>query len=172
MKLVGISFLATLVFALGAVAAPAAARADEVLQPPSGPVLVTNPPVQPGAPGGPQRDPQRAAQKRAQLQALRQTLLQTFDANGDGKLGPRERMHAIKVLRRIERRLANGPGGGAGAAGPNRQGKRQRMQKFIQRYDTNGDGNVGPREMPPGAADKLRRFDRNRNGWVDPNEVE
>jgi EF hand domain-containing protein len=169
MKLVGFSFVAMLGLA---VAVPGAARADEVLQPPSGPVyVVADPPVEvqavriaPGAPAG--RDPQRAAQRRAQLQALRAALLQAFDKNGDGRLGPRERMHAIKVLQRIEKKLAQG-------GGPNRQGKRQMMmRRFIQRYDMNGDGQVGPREMPPAAADRLRRFDRNRDGWVEPNEIE
>jgi hypothetical protein len=44
------------------------------------------------------------------------------------------------------------------------------MRRFIERYDTNGDGNVGPREVPRGAADRLRKFDRNNDGWVEPGE--
>lgn len=42
---------------------------------------------------------------------------------------------------------------------------------FMRRYDVNGDGQVGPREMPSGAADRLRPFDRDRDGWVEPNEL-
>jgi hypothetical protein len=45
------------------------------------------------------------------------------------------------------------------------------MRRFIQRFDTNGDGNVDRSEMPRGAARKLRRMDRDRDGWVEPSEV-
>jgi Ca2+-binding EF-hand superfamily protein len=147
-------------------ALPAAARADEVLNPPSGPVYeqVNNPQGMPAP-----RDPQQ----RAKNQQLKKALLAQFDRNGDGRLGPRERMHAIKVLRRIEMRLAGrgqqGQGQGQGMNGPQRgQGKRQ---KFIQRFDTNGDGNVDRSEMPPGAARRMRRFDRDRDGWIEPGEA-
>jgi hypothetical protein len=41
----------------------------------------------------------------------------------------------------------------------------------MQRYDRNRDGNVGPREMPPGLADELRPLDRDGDGWLDNNEL-
>ena len=87
-------------------------------------------------------------------------MLEAFDVNGDGRLGPRERMRALQVLRRIEMRLAT--------PGMQRRGAR----RFIQRYDLNGDGNLGPREMPPAQADRLRRLDRDRDGWVEPQEYD
>ena len=152
-------------------ALPAAARADDVLNPPSGPVYVeVNNPQ--GAPAP--RDPQQ----RAKNQQLKKALLAHFDRNGDGKLGPRERMHAIKVLRRIEMRLAGRAGqqgqqGQQGRQGPAMGDPQRRMkmrQKFIRRFDTNGDGNVDRSEMPPGAARKMRRFDRDHDGWIEPGE--
>ena len=133
-------------------ALPAVAAADEVYAP-SGPVYVEDQAAQPQGP------------RKGQAQKLRRALMEQFDVNGDGRLGPRERMRAIRVLRKIERRLA-----GDGAARP--EGRRGRMRKFIQRHDRNGDGQVGPQEMPPGAAGKLRRFDRDRDGWVDEREIE
>jgi hypothetical protein len=48
-----------------------------------------------------QRDPQRVAKR----QRLRRALIEQFDVNGDGRLGPRERMRAARVLRRIEQRM-------------------------------------------------------------------
>jgi hypothetical protein len=147
------------------------ASADELLRPPGGPVPVSDAaPVQPGAlprsPAAMQRGP--AAMQRGpramQRQQLRRALVSTFDANGDGRLGPRERMRALRALRRIERRLATPDGA------PNTRGRAAR--NAIRRYDLNGDGTVGPGEMPPAAARKLRRLDRDRDGWVDPNEYE
>ena len=38
---------------------------------------------------------------------------------------------------------------------------------MIEHYDLNGDGRVGPGEMPPAMARKLRHLDRNGDGWVD-----
>ena len=118
-------------------ALPAAARADEGLNPPGGPVRV---------------------EQRAKNKALKQALMAQFDVNGDGRLEPRERMRAVRVLRRIEMKLA-----GKGMNG-------QRRQRFIKRFDTNHDGNVDRNEMPPGAARKLRRFDRDGDGWLEPRE--
>lgn len=109
-------------------ALPAIANAD-TLYPPSGPVVVEDdlgtelleaeqpaPPQQPArpgmprwqpGPGGPQQaGPQHAGPRAAQRRALRQALMQQFDVNGDGRLGPRERMRAIRMLRRLERQLA------------------------------------------------------------------
>ena len=96
-----------------------------------------------------------ADEQRAKNKALRAALMTRFDANGDGRLGPRERMRAARVLRRIEMKLA---------------GKGQLRRKIIRRFDANRDGNVDQREMPPRAARKLRRFDRDRDGWLEPNE--
>ncbi len=73
-------------------------------------------------------------------------MLEKFDANGDGQLQPAERKQAKQALRE------------------------RRVQRFIRRFDTNRDGNVGPDEMPPGAALKLRRLDANGDGWVQPGE--
>jgi len=161
--------LAALVIA-SLLAVPAAARADEVLHPPGGPVYVEADDVE--APvyveaNNPQDGPQRAQQQQKNRR-LKRALVQQFDRNGDGRLGPRERMHAIRVLARIQRRLA----GRDGQQGQPPQGQqRPQMRRFIQRFDTNGDGNVDRSEMPPGAARKLRRLDRDRDGWVEPGEV-
>ena len=129
-------------------ALPAAARADEVLNPPGG-------------------DPQQ----RHKNKELKRALMQQFDMNGDGRLGPRERMRAVRVLERIQQKLA-GRDGAQGAQGAQAQGQRpKKMRRFIQRFDTNHDGTVDRSEMPPGAARKLRRLDRDRDGWVEPAEV-
>lgn len=177
--------LAVLALILG-LAAPSVASAD-TLDPPGGPVYVDTDagPPPPRAERGPrgQRDPrgqrgqrgQRDPQAVANRQKLRQALLVQFDANGDGKLGPRERMRAVRVLRRIEQRLATGPQQGQGqrqgGQGRARPGRDQQYRRFMRRYDVNGDGQVGPREVPRGAADRLRKFDRNGDGWVDQNEM-
>ena len=95
-------------------------------------------------------------EQRMKNRALKQALMAQFDTNGDGRLGPRERMRAIKVLRRIEMKLA---------------GSGMQRKRFIQRFDTNHDGNVDQNEMPPGAARKLRKLDRDRDGWLEPNEA-
>jgi hypothetical protein len=102
-------------------------------------------------------DPQPAQpRQRGQLRAL---LLQHFDKNGDGRLGPRERRHAARALRRLSAKMMRG------------DMRRQRQNKFIHRYDRDGDGNVGPGEMPPGLADELRPLDRDGDGWLQDNEL-
>ena len=88
---------------------------------------------------------------------LRRVLVARFDANGDGQLGPRERMRAIRALERVQRALARG-------------GQQQGKRKLIERFDTNHDGDVGPGEMPPAAARRLRPLDRDRDGWIEPHE--
>lgn len=93
---------------------------------------------------------------------IRQMLLDRFDADGDGQLDRRERHRAAHALRKMARRLDGNR---------NPQLDRRGMRRFIERYDRNGDGQVGPREVPPGAAQRLRRFDRNRDGWVDEREL-
>jgi hypothetical protein len=39
---------------------------------------------------------------------IRQMLLERFDRNHDGRLGPRERRHAARALRKMAKRLARG----------------------------------------------------------------
>jgi hypothetical protein len=128
-------------------AIPAVAAAED-LEPPSGTVHVD------GA-EAPRQDPQRP-RKAGQL---RRALLEQFDVNGDGRLGPRERQRAIRMLRKIEHRLGQRPM------------RRGQMKRFIDRHDRNGDGTVGPREVPRRAAERLRRFDRDGDGWVDESEL-
>jgi len=90
---------------------------------------------------------------------LRAALLERFDRNHDGRLDPVERKHAIHALRKIARKLAREERRDARRAA--------RLRGVIRRYDVDGDGNVGPCEIPPNVARRLRRFDRNGDGWVD-----
>jgi hypothetical protein len=104
-----------------------------------------------------QPPPQRA--QRAQRGQLRAMLLQNFDKNHDGRLGPRERRHAAKKLRRLAAKMMR------------RDMRQQRQHKFVERFDRDGDGDVGPGEMPPGLADELRPLDRDGDGWLQGNEL-
>ena len=133
------------VFLVAALAMPLSAQADEMLNPPSGPVYV-------------EADYQPAPEQKRKNKQLKRALMEQFDMNGDGRLGPRERQRAIRVLARIQRKLAG------------QEGQPGQRQRIIQRFDTNRDGNVDRSEMPPGAARRLRRFDRDRDGWVEPGE--
>lgn len=159
MKLAALAILAGLLVPLTAAA--------DVLNPPGGPVdtddaapVYVNTDGQRPRAGGQMRP--RDPRVQANRQRIRASLLAEFDVNGDGKLGPRERMRAVRVLRMMERKLA----------APLARGQRDRQyRRFMNRYDVNRDGQVGPREVPRGAADKLRRFDRNRDGWVERNEL-
>lgn len=90
---------------------------------------------------------------------LRQLLLERFDRNHDGRLEPQERRRAIRALRKLARRMA------MQERRAERRGGRERG--LVRRFDTNGDGVVGPEEMPPGLARKLRPLDRNGDGWLD-----
>ena len=94
-----------------------------------------------------------------QKRPFKQFLLQKFDRNHDGKLQPRERKQAAKVLHKLAKRLAKA------------DDRMQRRQKFIRRFDINQDGNVGPGEMPPALADELRPLDRDGDGWLQGNEL-
>jgi Ca2+-binding EF-hand superfamily protein len=134
-------------------AVPAVARA-ETIDPPSGTVHVDD------EARARQPDPQRPRKAKQ----LRRALMEQFDVNGDGRLGPRERMRALRMLRKLEQRLATG-GGAQRQRGP-------KMRRFIERHDRNGDGTVGPREVPRRAAEKFRRFDRDGDGWVDEHELD
>jgi hypothetical protein len=92
---------------------------------------------------------------------FRQLLLERFDRNHDGRLEPQERRHAARVLRKLARKLES----------QDRHGQRGEWRharaRALRRFDTNGDGVVGPEEMPRGMARKLRPLDRNRDGWLD-----
>ena len=49
-----------------------------------------------------------------------------------------------------------------------RTGQRElRARGLARRFDRNGDGVVTPDEMPPGLARRLQRLDQNRDGWLD-----
>lgn len=113
-------------------------------------------PVDPYAAPQQQAPPPAAPQQRAPLRAA---LMERFDTNHDGRLEARERRHAIRALRKLERRMMR----------QQRREARQaaRVNRIIQRYDRDGDGVVGPNEAPPAVQQKLRRLDRNHDGWVD-----
>jgi hypothetical protein len=93
---------------------------------------------------------------------FRQLLLERFDRNHDGRLEPQERRHAIRTLRRIARKMAMQE-----RRGEAREARRDGRGRNLRRFDTNHDGVVGPDEMPPGMARKLRPLDRNGDGWLD-----
>ena len=119
--------------------------------------------AQPADPYGPPGAPPPAAApmrpQRPEAAALRAALIARFDRNHDGRLEPRERIAAARALRKLANRLERRA---------RRQARRdQQLGGVIERYDLNGDGNVGPGEMPPAMARRLRRLDRNGDGWVD-----
>lgn len=111
-------------------------------------------------PYGPYGEAPRARGKALQRQRLRALLIQQFDRNGDGRLEGRERKQAAKALRRLAKQMM--------VARDHRMAKKQR---FIQRFDVDHDGNVGPSEMPPALADELRPLDRDGDGWLENNEL-
>jgi hypothetical protein len=109
---------------------------------------------------------------------FRQLLLERFDRNHDGRLEPQERRHAVRVLRKLARKLErrsredqDDKGAREAREMQGRRGEhgewRHARGRALRRFDTNGDGVVGPEEMPPGMARKLRPLDRNRDGWLD-----
>ena len=141
MRLAGLSVAAALL--LGGISESNAQPLDPYAPPPA--AAPTPPPPRNGAP-------------------LRAAVIARFDRDHDGRLDPRERRQAIRALRRIARQLA-------------RQERRlerrgaMRRRGLVQRYDLNGDGVVGPGEMPPGLANRMRWRDRNRDGWLDDGEL-
>lgn len=92
---------------------------------------------------------------------LRRALLDRFDRNHDGRLEPNERRHAIRALRKIERRLAR----------QERRAERREINGTVEQYDRNGDGVAGPGEVPPQVQRRLRPLDRNGDGWVDGDDL-
>lgn len=95
--------------------------------------------------------------KKFQRSRLRQALVQQFDQNGDGRLQPTERKQAARALRKLAHRL--------------QQQGRQGRERLIQRYDIDGDGNLGPGEIPPRVKNRLRKVDRNDDGWIGNDEL-
>ncbi len=93
------------------------------------------------------------------IRPLRAAVIAAFDRDGDGRLDAAERHQAIRALRRVVRRLAHQQ--------LRARARAARLRGVIQRYDLDGDGNVGPAEAPPALQRRLRRLDRNRDGWVD-----
>lgn len=108
-----------------------------------------------------------AARTGQHVAPLRAAVVERFDRNHDGRLGPQERRQAIRALRRLARNLARQD---RNMRKIERRGAARR-HALEQRYDADGDGVVGPGELPPPVADKLRRKDRNRDGWVDDAEL-
>jgi hypothetical protein len=98
---------------------------------------------------------------------FRQLLLERFDRNHDGRLEPQERRHAIRALRKLARKLEMADHRGQGGQGGQDGEWRHARARALRRFDTNRDGVVGPEEMPPGMARKLRPLDRNHDGWLD-----
>lgn len=100
--------------------------------------------------------------KKARRGRLRQALVQQFDRNGDGRLQPQERKQAARALRKLAHRLQ-------------KQGRQRhessRRDRLIQRYDLDGDGNLGPGEVPPRVKNRLRKVDRNDDGWIGTDEL-
>jgi hypothetical protein len=145
--------IATLVLAglLGMVGTASADDEDggEALHPPSGPVRLEQVRDSPGMRGP-------GAGMRKQKRQLPPGVVERFDRDGDGRLDPQERKHAIRALRRVVRRLAQEQRAEAGA-----------VRGAIRRFDTNGDGIVDPGEAPPNLKRRMRHLDRNRDGWVD-----
>ena len=43
--------------------------------------------------------------------------------------------------------------------------------RLLHRFDADHDGRLSADEVPPRIAMRLRRFDRNGDGWVDPAEL-
>jgi hypothetical protein len=94
---------------------------------------------------------------------LRAAVKQQFDTNHDGRLEPRERRQAARALKRLAKRMERAQGRG--------QGRKGRHAKLIRRFDLDGDGNLGPGEVPPAIANELRPLDRDGDGWLQDNEL-
>ncbi len=84
-------------------------------------------------------------------------VMSRFDQNRDGVLDRGEVAQMRQV--NLQKRQAK------------HQERRQRLfQRALQRFDQDRDGRLGPQEVPQKLAQKLTRFDRNGDGWVDANE--
>jgi len=91
---------------------------------------------------------------------FRQLMLERFDRNRDGRLEPNERRHAARALRRMAHKLMRED-----------MRRERRHARFIHRFDANGDGNIGPGELPPELTDELRPLDRDGDGWLRGDEL-
>src|SRR5689334_7439349 len=92
------------------------------------------------------------------MRDARERIRERFDVDHDGRLSRDERQTARRA---VGRRIAM-------------MGARHRMKMFkkmIRKLDTNGDGVVGPGEAPPRLIEKLRRFDRNGDGWITADDL-
>jgi len=155
MKLAALAFLTTL--GLGSVAG--ADPAGPGNPPPLGPRVV----VPAGPPAAAPASPPLARGADQPRGPFRQLLLDRFDRDHNGRLDPEERRHAIRALRRLARRME-----GQDRRDDRGAARREaRLRELVKRYDRNGDGVVGPDEMPPGMARRLQRLDRNGDGWID-----
>jgi len=86
-------------------------------------------------------------------------VLERFDRNNDGQARARERRQAVRALRRMARQL-------------DREDRRQAKDAEAHaplRHEPRRQPRPG--EVPPNVANKLRPFDRNGDGWVDPGEL-
>jgi hypothetical protein len=93
--------------------------------------------------------------QRERMRAIRKRIKARFDADGDGRLSREERRDA---------RAAIGP---RLAHHKQRMHKLKMLRKLIRKLDRDGDGVVGPGEAPARLVRKLKRFDKNGDGWVD-----
>jgi hypothetical protein len=92
--------------------------------------------------------------QRARMRAIRKRIKAQFDADGDGRLS------------REERRTARAAVGMRFAHNKQRKHKLEMVRKVIRKFDRDGDGVVGPGEAPPRVVRKLKKLDRNHDGWI------
>ena len=132
-----------------------------------------------GSPGGGRNSRQR-----------RQEMLTRYDADKDGKLSEEERKAMVKdhaerqeLIRRDRNRDGRVDEQEAAAAAAERarlrgqiEQARQRQLERLQKYDTNGDGELDGEELRPMFAEmrrqrELRRYDSNNDGVLDEQET-
>lgn len=115
-------------------------------------------------PADPYSPPPPPALRPPPLRApLRAAIMARFDHDRDGRLDRRERRQAIRALRQLVHHMER--------ADRRARIGRARERALLRRFDRNGDGRVGPDEMPPGLANRLRHLDRDHDGWLDDDEL-